>query len=253
VIDTHCHLYLEKFTDDIDEVLDRAEEAGVTDICMPAITFDSLEQMEALPTHNVNLHDMVGLHPCDVEEVPDHLESTLQRYAQQERFVAIGETGLDYYWSTDHVEAQKQSLHIHCEVAKAVDKPIVLHNRDSTQDVLDIIDQHQDGSLTGVWHCFNGSVEEGKRAIDLGLHLGIGGILTFKNAGVDKTVAELPLNVMILETDAPYLAPSPNRGKRNEPSFVQYTAQKLAEVKGKDISVIKQQTSKQARQLFNLI
>jgi TatD DNase family protein len=252
VIDTHCHLYLNKFTEDIEEVLDRAEQAGVTDICMPAITFDSLQQMDRLPDHAVQLHDMVGLHPCDVESIPEDLEKQLTDYAQQDRFVAVGETGLDYYWSTEYVDEQKQSLHIHCEVAKAVQKPIVLHNRESTDDVLDIIAEHQDGSLTGVWHCFNGTEEEGKRAIDLGLHLGIGGVLTFKNAGVDETVAKLPLDVMILETDAPYLAPSPHRGDRNEPAFVQHTAKKLAEVMDVDISVVKEKTSKQARALFGL-
>jgi TatD DNase family protein len=251
VIDTHCHLYLEKFTDDIDDVLKRAKEAGVTDICMPAITFDSLPKMEALPQDSgVRLHDMAGLHPCDVEKVPENLEQQLYELISQDRFIAVGETGLDYYWSTEHVEAQQESLHIHCEVAKATGKPIVLHNRESTEDVLRIIDEHQDGSLKGIWHCFNGSVEEGKRAIDLGLHLGIGGILTFKNAGVDETVAQLPLEVMMLETDAPYLAPAPNRGKRNEPSFVKHTAQKLAEVKGLELEELITITSKNARQLF---
>src|SRR5699024_12047346 len=119
--------------------------------------------------------------------------------------------------------------HTHCRVAKAMDKHIILHNRESTDNLLDIIAEHQDGRLSGIWHCFNGTVEEGKRALNLGLHLGIGGIFTFKNAGVDRTVARLPLAKMVLETDAPYLAPVPKRGKRNELAVVRFTAQRLAE------------------------
>ncbi|WP_372635275.1 TatD family hydrolase, partial [Fodinibius sp.] len=130
--------------------------------------------------------------------------------------------------------------------------PIILHNRDSTGDLLDIIEEQQDGTLSGVWHCFNGSVDEGKRALDLGLHLGIGGIFTFKNAGVDKTVAQLPIDKMMLETDAPYLAPDPKRGQRNEPAFIRFTARRLAEVKEQPLDGVVRQTSQTALQLFGL-
>src|SRR5699024_11016698 len=118
--------------------------------------------------------------------------------------------GLDYHWSKEYKQEQQASLNLHCHVAKETGKPVILHNRSSTEDMLTIIDKHQDGNLSGIWHCFNGSVEEGKRAINLGLHLGIGGILTFKNAGIDRSVTQLPLGKMVLETDAPYLAPEPN-------------------------------------------
>jgi TatD DNase family protein len=174
------------------------------------------------------------------------------KFCSDEAVVGVGETGLDYYWSDDFKKEQQKSLHIHCKVAKAVKKPIILHNRESTEDLLNIIEDEQNGSLTGIWHCFNGSVDEGKRAIDLGLQLGIGGVLTFKNAGVDKTVAQLPLENMMLETDAPYLAPAPKRGKRNEPSFIKYTAKRLAEVKKVSLDEVIIQTSKNALELFGL-
>jgi TatD DNase family protein len=141
---------------------------------------------------------------------------------------------------------------VHCQVAKAVNKPIVLHNREATDDLLDIIEQEQDGSLTGVWHCFTGSQEEGERALDLGLHLGVGGVATFKNAGVGAVVAKMPLDRLILETDAPYLSPSPKRGKRNEPSFMRYTAEKLADLKEISLEEIAKQTTANALDLFKL-
>lgn len=231
-------------------MLDRAADAGVSHIFMPAIDFDSIPQMEAIKHERVKLYMMAGIHPSEVRERSPGLEERLLEYCSREDIIAVGETGLDYYWTTDYVEEQKESLHVHCRVARETGKPIVLHNRDSTSDVLDIIEAHQDGSLTGEWHCFTGTVDEGRRAVDLGLHLGIGGILTFKNAGVDKAVAQLPLDKMMLETDAPYLAPDPKRGKRNEPSFIQYTARKLAEVMNVPLEEVVESTTKTALQLF---
>lgn len=230
MIDTHSHIYLPKFDEDRSEVMLRAEQAGVKAILMPAIDFKSLGQMDVLEKGPVALFKMAGLHPCDVEELADGFEQELLNYCEEDDIIGVGETGLDYYWSTEFVTQQKLSFHAHCRVAKKVQKPVIIHNRESTEDVLKIVEEEQDGSLTGIWHCFNGTVEEGKKALDLGLHLGIGGVLTFKNAGVDKTVAQLPLDKMVLETDAPYLTPAPNRGKRNEPAFMKYTAARLAEL-----------------------
>lgn len=230
MIDTHSHIYLPKFDEDRSEVMLRAEQAGVKAILMPAIDFKSLAQMDALEKGPVALFKMAGLHPCDVEELEDGFELKLLNYCEQEDIIGVGETGLDYYWSTEFVTQQKLSFHAHCRVAKKVQKPVIIHNRESTEDVLKIVEEEQDGSLTGIWHCFNGTVDEGKKALDLGLHLGIGGVVTFKNAGVDKTVEQLPLDKMVLETDAPYLTPTPNRGKRNEPAFMKYTAARLAEL-----------------------
>jgi len=252
LIDTHCHLYLEQFEEDMEEVLQRAAEAGVKQIMLPAIDWSSIEEMEKLNHPEITFHKMAGIHPCDVAGNRPLDEQKLYDFCSREDFIAVGETGLDYYWSKDYIKDQKKSLRIHCEVAKSVKKPIVLHNRESTTDLLDLIEEEQNGNLTGVWHCFTGSREEGERALDLGLHLGVGGVFTFKNAGVDKVVDQLPLEKFILETDAPYLAPEPHRGKRNEPAFVKYTAEKLAELKGLSLEALAEMTTKTAKSLFRI-
>lgn len=252
MIDTHSHIYLTQFDEDRSEVLKRATEVGITDIFMPAIDFSSIGQMERLTHPDIQFYKMAGLHPAELKKLPISLEDDLEKWCTKDDFYGVGETGLDYYWSTDFVEEQKQSLHIHCKVAKKTGKPIILHNRKSTADLLKIIESEQDGTLTGIWHCFNGTVEEGKKAIDLGLHLGIGGVVSFKNGGVDQTVVELPLDKMVLETDAPYLSPTPKRGKRNEPAFMEFTAKKLAEIFNLSLEEIQEKTSETARKLFRI-
>lgn len=252
MIDTHSHIYLEQFDEDRDEVLARAARAGIKAIFMPAIDFSSLEQMAKLSHPAIAFYKMAGIHPCDVESIPDDVENLLAEWCSRPDIYGVGETGLDYYWSTDHINAQQYSFSLHCRVAKAVAKPVIIHNRESTEDMLDIIEKEQDGHLKGIWHCFNGTVDEGKRALDLGLHLGIGGVITFKNAGVDKTVAQLPLQKMLLETDAPYLAPAPNRGRRNEPAFMKFTAQKLSEIFELPLDEVAAITSENARGLFSI-
>lgn len=250
MIDTHSHIYLDQFTEDLHQVLDRAKDAGISEIFMPAIDRGSLEQMEQLSYDGIKFRKMAGLHPVDVN--PDNMISTEELFALCSRpdIYGVGESGLDYYWSKDFTDLQKISLRNHCRVARETGKPVILHNRESTRDLLQIVKEEQDGRLKGIWHCFNGSAEEGRKAIDLGLYLGIGGVVTFKNAGVDKTVAELPPERLLLETDAPYLAPVPHRGKRNEPAFMKLTANKLAEIFGLSLPEIDEITSRNARLLF---
>ena len=250
--DTHCHLYLEQFDDDIEDVYRRSVEAGITHIFLPAIDWESFEKMDELQYPEITFYKMAGIHPCSVEDVWPFDEQQLADLCERNEVFGVGETGLDYYWSTDFVDQQKTSLRMHCNVAKATGKPIVLHNRDSTKDLLDIIEEEQDGNLTGVWHCFTGTEEEGQRALELGLHLGIGGGSTFKNAGVNKTVAKLPLNKMILETDAPYLTPAPHRGKRNEPAYVRLIAKNLAKLHDRSLEEIADITTQNAFRLFQI-
>lgn len=250
MIDTHAHIYLPQFDEDRDKILANAADVGITDILMPAINFESAQQMRSIPENAVRLHEMAGIHPCDVEVDLD--EARLWNWCAEYGVVAVGESGLDYYWSTEFVEEQKKSLRYHCRLARELNKPIVLHNRESTADLLQIISEEQDGRLRGVWHCFNGTVDEGKEAIDLGFLLGIGGVVTFKNGGVDKTVAELPLSSMILETDSPYLAPAPHRGQRNEPAYAQLVGIKLSEIFDISLSEIDSITTKNATRLFEL-
>lgn len=252
MIDTHCHIYAEQFDDDRDQVLDRAAEAGVTHIFMPAINFDSLPKMDELYHPDIKFHKIAGIHPTDINQGTRTTEDELLELCQSDDIVAVGETGLDYYWSDDYKADQQKSLRLHCEVAKAVEKPVILHNRESTDDLLDIIEDEQDGTLFGIWHSFTGTAEDGKRAIDLGLKLGIGGIFTFKNTSVDQAVKQLPIDQMMLETDAPYLAPGPKRGKRNEPAFVKYTAEHLAEVMELSLEEIIAITDRNALNLFGV-
>ncbi|HKI46667.1 MAG TPA: TatD family hydrolase, partial [Balneolales bacterium] len=252
MIDTHCHLFVHQFDEDRTEAIERAAKAGVTDIVMPAIDLQSPEQMKGITHSSIRFYQTVGIHPTEIKELHGNLETQLGELAAESRFYAIGETGLDYYWSKEHVEEQKQSLRIHCRVSRTAHKPIILHNRNSTNDLLNLIEEEQNGELTGVWHCFTGTLDEGKRAIDLGLLLGVGGVSTFKNAGVDKVLKELPIEKMILETDAPWLAPTPKRGKRNEPAFVRYTGEKLAENLRISFDDMDEITSRNARGLFQL-
>src|SRR5699024_10647658 len=181
--DTHCHIYLPQFKDDISSVLDRAAKAGVNHIFMPAINLGSLKQMAALEHPDIQFHKMAGLHPTEINEGKKADEHELMAVCNRKDIIAVGETGLDYHWSKAYKKEQQESVNLHCRIAKQTHIPIILHNRGSTEDLLSIIEKHQDGSLTGIWHCFNGTVEEGKRAIGIGLYLGIGGVLTFKNAG----------------------------------------------------------------------
>lgn len=252
LVDTHCHLYLETFIHDLPEVLQRSADAGVIHIFLPAIDWDSVKAMEMLSHPDITFYKMAGIHPCDVENHRSPDENKLSDLCNRKEMVAVGETGLDYYWSTDSVEEQKRSLMIHCRVAKQAGKPIVLHNRDSTSDLLDIIEAEQDGRLTGVWHCFTGTEEEGKRALDLGLYLGVGGVSTFKNAGVDKVVAKMPMDRLVLETDAPYLTPAPHRGQRNEPSYIKIIAENLAKLKKVSLEEIAETTTRNAFELFQV-
>jgi len=253
LIDTHCHLYVDQFNQDISEVLQRASDAGLSDILMPAIDRKSTLAMALIPKlKSLKLHNMVGIHPCDVHlDELISLEELLE-WAETANAIAIGETGLDYYWSKEHKEAQNTSLATHFEAAKALDIPVVLHNRDSTADFLTMVENAQDGRLKGVWHCFNGTIEEGQRAIDAGFYLGLGGVITFKNGGMDTVLPSFPLKHFILETDAPYLTPAPHRGKRNEPAYTALVAKKLATILQLTEEEIAEITTQNAKNLFNL-
>ena len=266
MIDTHAHIFLPDFFEDATAMINRAVDLGIRHVLMPAISPESVAQMEAIAQVNsgsqgIKLHPMIGLHPCEVQnQIPiwgelrwiKKLENWLQQYASLSHYTGIGETGLDYYWSKEYKKEQMLSLDVHFELAKSVNKPIVLHNRDSTHDLLQTIAKHQNGSVKGVWHCFNGTYEEGIQAIDLGFHLGIGGVVTFKNAGVAEVVRQLPLDKLIVETDSPYLSPTPLRGKRNEPAHLAFIYKKLGELFEISQEEVEKQTDVTAASLFSL-
>lgn len=257
LIDTHAHLYLDAFADDREAVLDRAREAGVEAIVLPAIDVPSIHAALALCAKHEGLYAMAALHPSETKEATERDLQEVADLCEEEAVVAVGESGLDYYWDRSFDDRQQQFLRAHLQLAAEQDLPLILHNREATADLVRIVGEEREqldapGRLRGIFHCFVGSRAEGEAILDLGFHLGLGGILTFKNSTVDEAVAGLPLDRMVVETDAPYLAPEPNRGTRNEPAFVRHVATHLAQVKGVPLSDLAATTTATARTLFGI-
>jgi len=251
IIDTHCHLYLSYFNNEIDEFIARAKENGVEKIYLPAI---NSETTDALLSLEKNYSDicvaMMGLHPCYVKsDYKDELQK-VESLLNQRKFIAIGECGLDFYWDKTFIKEQYLALEQQIEWALTYNLPIILHTRNATQETIDVIKKYKGSNLRGIFHCFGGTVEEAKQIIDLGFYLGIGGVLTYKNAGLDVVLKEIDLNYIVLETDAPYLSPVPNRGKTNEPANLKIIAAKIASIKNISYDEVAEVTSRNAEILF---
>ncbi len=257
LIDTHTHLFASQFADDRIQVVKNAMELGVSRFMLPNIDVDTIGAMnelhKAFPQHCL---PMMGLHPGSVKENYKNALNSIgtELFDSTQTYYGIGETGLDYYWDTSFVKEQKESLIQHVQWAKELDLPIVLHTRNSFDDNISIMEEHQDGRLRGVFHCFTGNLKEANRIIDLGFYMGIGGVITFKNSGeeVRQVIKEIPLEHLVLETDSPYLAPAPHRGKRNESAYIKLVAEKLAEVKDVTVEEIANTTTKNAKKLFKI-
>jgi TatD DNase family protein len=253
LIDSHCHIYLPEFEPDRSAMIERALKCGVEKFIMPAIDAETHESLlQAEKDFDGKAFAMMGLHPCSVKENYLQELQIVKAYLEKRKFVAIGEIGLDYYWDTHFMEQQKDAMQQQIEWALAYDLPIVIHSRNSTDDCIALVKKHQQGKLSGVFHCFSGTAEQAQEIIDLGFFLGIGGVLTFKNAGLDKVIEHVPLESIILETDAPYLAPAPYRGKRNECSYIKLVADKLAAIKNIPVKMIEEVTTANAKKLFHL-
>ena len=251
LIDTHTHLYLKEFSDDIEEVMRRAEAGGVFQFYLPAI--DSAEtgnMMELEKKFPGKCIAMAGLHPCSVKEDYKEELANVGMALSQRKFIAIGESGLDFYWDKTFMKEQYESLHIHAVWAMKYDLPLVLHTRDAMQETIDVIKTYKGKGLRGVFHCFGGSLEEAKEIIDQDFLLGIGGVVTYKNSGLAEVIKDIDLKHIVLETDAPYLTPVPFRGKRNESSYLKLIAQKLAEIKNITLEEVAEQTTKNAEFMF---
>ena len=254
MIDTHSHIYLPAFDDDQRAMIDRLKSVGVTRVYLPNIDKDSIAQVRVLVNKYPDImFPMMGLHPCSVKEDFKEQLDLIEKELDSGEYVAVGEIGLDYYWDTTYVEQQKEAYLTQISWAKERKLPFVVHSRDSLDDTIGLVESLQDGGLKGIYHCFNGTIEQAKRIINLGFYMGIGGVVTFKNAGVDKVVAELPLDFMVLETDAPYLTPVPFRGKRNEPSYLMYIAEKIADLKNVTVDEVISITSENALKIFENI
>ncbi len=252
MIDSHCHIYSTDFAQDVEKVLERAVNAGVTRIYMPAIDSSTHKIMLDLATNSEFCIPMMGLHPCSVKENVEEELQIIEEYISTQKFAAIGETGLDFYWDKTYIKEQLHSLNIHAGWCLQYDLPIVLHTREAMDETISEMKNYVSNGLQGVFHCFSGNASQAKEIIDMRFYLGIGGVVTFKNSGMSEVLKDIPLSSLLLETDAPYLSPVPYRGKRNEPSYLDLIAQKIAEIKNVDVEEVKKVTTENANKLFKL-
>ena len=254
LIDTHTHLYLENFSEDRNEVIENAINQGVDLMLLPAIDISSFDSMKELSTtFPNNCLPMIGLHPTSVK---DDYEKEMQLVEDQLAaggYIAVGEIGIDLYWDKTHFEQQKDAFRRQLKLAKKYHLPVAIHTRDSFDEIYPIVVDELTEELTGVFHCFTGSAEEAKKIMDIGFLMGIGGIITFKNSELSEVVQTIPVEYLLLETDAPFLTPAPFRGKRNQSAYITYIANKLAEVKGVSNKYIAEITTHNANKLFKLI
>ncbi|WP_143304556.1 TatD family hydrolase [Chitinophaga vietnamensis] len=253
-IDTHAHLYSEEFQSDRTEMVARAFAAGVEKIFLPNIDEDSIAGMLALEAaYPDKLYAMMGIHPCYVKEDVEPQLELVKAWLQQRPFKAIGEIGLDFYWDKSLLSQQYRAFQEQLMLAREYQLPVAIHSRESTRECINEVKALQNGQLSGVFHCFSGTLEEAKEIIDLGFYLGIGGVVTFKKSGLDQIVSAIDLQHIVLETDAPYLAPVPYRGKRNESAYLPLAGEKVADIKNLKIEEVAAITSSNALKLFKTL
>jgi TatD DNase family protein len=250
-VDTHAHIYLDEFRADRQAMLERAKQNQVRKILMPNIDATSVEAMlqveEAYPD---TCRAMMGIHPCSVKQDVQRQLYEVETWLSRRRFVAVGEIGTDLYWDKTYWEQQQEAFRIQVNLARLHNLPVVIHCRETLDETINMIEQLQDGKLTGVFHCFTGNAEQAQRITSLNFYLGIGGVATFKNGGLDNVLPLIGLDRIVLETDSPYLAPVPYRGNRNEPAYLVYVAEKIAGLCGLPLESVMQKTSKNALNLF---
>ncbi len=251
-IDTHCHLYAEEFTGERRDMMSRAREAGVSTCYMPNVDKSSIDAMLEMETDFPDqCIAMMGLHPCSVkEDYEDQLE-VVRDWLSVRKFAAVGEIGLDFYWDLTHTDAQYDAFRRQLNWSLEHQLPVAIHSRESLRQCINVVSETGGGKVRGIFHCFGGTVDEAREIIDLGMYLGIGGILTFKNSGLAEVIKEVGLDRVVLETDAPYLAPVPFRGKRNEPAYLTYIASFLSDVTGKKLEEISALTTRNAYDIFH--
>jgi TatD DNase family protein len=254
LIDTHTHLYSSQFDQDREEVIQQSINNGVDKFLLPNIDKSSIQGMLSLQQKfPLNCYAMMGLHPCSVDQNWEQELEEIKTLLQQERIVAIGEIGIDLYWDKTYVEQQKEAFTRQISWAKEMNLPIVIHARDSFSEIYSVLDQVNDERLKGVFHCFTGSAEDVSKIQSYGgFKFGIGGVLTFKKSGLDEVVKNIPIEEILLETDAPYLAPTPHRGKRNESTYLPLIASKLSDVFEISEQEVARITSQNAMELFRL-
>ena len=251
MIDTHAHIYLEQYNDDADQVVENALNSGISKILLPNIDSSTIESMLHLEDKYPEVcYPMMGLHPCSVKDGFEKELKIVERWLDQRKFIAIGEMGTDLYWDKTFWDQQKTAFNYQCELALKYDIPVVIHCRETIDETIHLVESYSVQGLKGVFHCFTGSVEQAKRITDMGFYLGLGGVSTFKNGGMDQVIPLLDKSKILLETDSPYLTPAPHRGKRNEPAFVKFIAEKIAQYLNTTLEEVDKLTSANANKLF---
>lgn len=252
-IDTHAHLYLDQFKNDLAQVINDAKNRNVLKIFLPNIDRSTVSDMLELSKSYPDIcYPMIGLHPCNVkQDYMDELEF-IESELSRNRYYGIGETGIDLYWDQQYREEQIKSFEYQILLARKKDLPVIIHSREALDLTIELIEKHQDGRLKGIFHCFNGSLEQCKKVVELNFHMGLGGVISYKNAKLDDMVRWMPIEHMVLETDAPYLAPVPYRGKRNQSAYIPEIARKIAEIRSEPVEYIEKRTTINALKLFGL-
>ena len=250
-IDTHTHLYLNAFDNDRDEVMQRAIDNRVETMFLPHVDSETTDAMLALEAAwPNNAIAMMGVHPCSIDADYERELAHARKWLERRTFAAIGEIGIDLYWDKTFFEQQKIAFRIQCEWALEYHLPVIIHARDSTDEIISLLQEINNPALNGIFHCFTGTKEQAAKIVALGFKLGIGGVVTFKNGGLNHTIEHISLDDMVLETDAPYLTPTPNRGKRNESSYIPLIAEKVASVKKVSLEEVAMVTTKNAKAVF---
>lgn len=251
--DTHTHLYYETDPVKLTELMERCITNGVGRLFLPNVDSSSIPQVFKLADlYPQNCFPMLGLHPCDVKEDFEDELILIYKEADSRKIYAIGEIGIDLYWDKTTLTFQQKAFRSQIEWAKQLDLPIVIHCRDAFDEIFEILTEVKDNKLRGIFHCFTGNNEQAQKIIDLGFYLGIGGVLTYKNSGLDKIVAGIGLDKIVLETDSPYLTPVPFRGKPNESSYLVHIAQKLADLKRVPLAEVARITTENSRTIFGI-
>jgi TatD DNase family protein len=254
LFDTHVHLNAEQYQDDLQEVIDRALSAGVTYMVVVGFDRPTIKRAIELAEGYDFIYASVGWHPVDAIDMTEDDLQWIESLAGHPKVVALGEMGLDYYWDKSPKDIQKEVFRKQIQLARKVKLPIIIHNREATADIIEILKEEKAEEVGGIMHCFSGSPETAQQCIKMNFYISLGGPVTFKNAKQPKKVAEVvPLDRLLIETDAPYLTPHPFRGKRNEPGYVKLVAQQIAEIKGKNLEEISRATTENAKKLFGII
>ncbi len=253
LIDTHAHLYAEHFADDLPNVIRRATDEGVEHILIPNVDRESIEPLVKLcQSYPEVCYPMVGVHPTSIKGDYEQELAMVEEWLNKHRFIAIGEIGIDLYWDKTFIKEQKLAFAQQIKWAIERKLPIAIHSREAFNETMEVLGSEYKSGLSGVFHSFSGTLEQAKEVIDIGFKIGVSGVVTFKNSGLDKVIKEIGLEHLVIETDAPYLTPVPHRGKRNESAYVSLVAKKIAELLHVDVKTVAEQTTKNTKSLFLL-